>query len=53
MESVEREAGSTFASDNPAVRLYWRNGVLWTVYRQDERRSWRSVLSRIAVWFLR
>jgi hypothetical protein len=46
-QTIRNDAPETFASVNSAVRLYWKNGVLWTVYRQEERRGWRPLLSRI------
>jgi hypothetical protein len=53
LEVVSSDAAETFASENAAVRLYWKNGVLWTVYRQKERPGWRALLSRVAAWLLR
>jgi len=32
-----RDARESFASDTAGVRMYWRKGMLWTVYRTGAR----------------
>ncbi|HKT49271.1 MAG TPA: hypothetical protein VJV96_03190 [Candidatus Angelobacter sp.] len=49
-EGISSEAGSNFASGSAGVRMYWRKGMLWTVYRTGatEPRGWSGVSRRMS-----
>jgi hypothetical protein len=48
-EVAGRDAGESLASDSAGVRMYWRKGMLWTVYRTGatEPRGWSGVSRRM------
>jgi hypothetical protein len=50
MELIRRETERTPAGTEAAVRLYWKNGMTWTVYRSGRRqlRGWSSTPARLA-----
>ena len=49
-EVISREARGNLASGSAGVRMYWRKGMLWTVYRTGavELRGWNGVSRRMA-----
>jgi hypothetical protein len=53
LELLSDEAERNFSSPQTPVRLYWKNGMTWTLYRsgQSERRGWRAIPLRAAAKF--
>jgi hypothetical protein len=49
-ERISSQARSNLASGSAGVRMYWRKGMLWTVYRTGatEPRGWSGVSRRMA-----
>ena len=49
-EGISSEARSNPASGSAGVRMYWRKGMLWTVYRTGavELRGWNGASRRMA-----
>jgi hypothetical protein len=49
-ERIGSQARSNLASGSAGVRMYWRKGMLWTVYRTGsvELRGWTGVSRRMA-----
>jgi hypothetical protein len=49
-EAISSEARGNLASDSAGVRMYWRKGMLWTVYRTGavELRGWVGFSRRMS-----
>jgi hypothetical protein len=48
-EGISSEARGNLASGSAGVRMYWRKGMVWTVYRTGavELRGWNGVSRRM------
>ncbi len=50
IQLVSGDAGETLSSADAAVRLYWKKGMVWTVYRSagTGKRGVKSVFFRMS-----
>jgi hypothetical protein len=55
LELVSGDAAEGFAPADPTVRLYWKKGMVWTVYRTHANAGHgrRSIFRRMALRFQR